>query len=455
MERQPNTKLANLIAEAEVSHLGLASRITAVAEEWRENIRPAHTQVARWIAGQQPRGTTPALIAEALSRKLRRRVTLADIGMDNSTDAPETGLDFVESAEELISGIGALWTADVQRRRFLTGKVAAVSISHPAFQWLLAAPASRPERAGSQQIGMSEVLAIRATTAMFAGLDNRFGGAHSRTAAIQYLTDQVTPLLNGSYTSAVGTALFSAVAEFNLTVGWMAYDTGLHGLARRYLVQALNLSHHAGDRQLGASVLSAMSHQANYLGEHTEALTFARAATQAIHDRPSALLEAQFAAMQARAAAAIPGRESECLSALATAEAAFIRHRPCEGPEWIAYFDESELSDEFAHCFRDLNRPAEARRYAMQCLDAETADYSRSRTFSRLVLAAALLSQNELEEACVVVTAALPRIQETGSTRCRTYLRDLRTRLNTHADHPDVRELMIHISRVLRPTRPQ
>ncbi|MEU9890078.1 hypothetical protein [Sphaerisporangium sp. NPDC051011] len=455
MERQPNTKLAELIAEAGVSHLGLASRITAIAEEWRESVRPAHTQVARWIAGQQPRGATPALIAEALSRKLRRRVTLADIGMAGATDSPEIGLDFVETADDLIANLAGLWTADIQRRRFLTGKVTATAVSDPAFQWLLAAPASRPEHTGPRQIGMTEVQAIRSTTAMFAGLDNRFGGAHARTAAIQYLTDQVTPLLNGAYTSAVGPALFSAVAEFSLTVGWMSYDTGLHGLARRYLLQALNLAHHAGDRHLGASVLSAMSHQANYLGEHTEALTLARAASQAIRDHPSPLLEAQFAAMQARAAAALPGRQTECLTALSAAEAAFTRHHPGKEPEWITYFDESELADEFAHCFRDLGRPTDARRYALQCLDAETADYARSRTFSRLVLAAALLAQDELEEACTVVAAALPRIRETGSTRCRTYLRGLTTTLNNHATHHDVRDLTAQIGPILHPTRPQ
>ncbi|GAA2086025.1 hypothetical protein GCM10009780_26270 [Actinomadura alba] len=55
---------------------------------------------------------------------------------------------------------------------------------------------------------------------------------------------------------------------------------------------------------LGASTLSAMCHQANYLGEHREALHLARAAQQGLKGHTPELLEAQFAAMEARAAAA-------------------------------------------------------------------------------------------------------------------------------------------------------
>ncbi|MFG2006196.1 hypothetical protein ACGFNU_44310 [Spirillospora sp. NPDC048911] len=438
MERQPNQRLADLIDEVGISHLALAKRICRVAEEWRESVRPAHTQVGRWIAGQQPRGATPALIAEALSRKLGRRVTLADIGMAGTTTSPEVGLSFSHTTEDLIETVIELWTADLQRRKFLLGSVDVTALTHPAFEWLLASAASPRAREGRRQVGMSDVEAIRSTSAMFAGLDNRFGGAHSRTAAVQYLSDQVTPLLSGSYSSSIAAALFSAVAEFNLSVAWMAYDSGLHGLSRRYFLQALALAHHAGDRLFGASTLSAMSHQANYLGEHRHALNLARAASHGIQHHDEPLLEAQFAAMQARAAAAMPNAADECLDALGIAEAAWERHRAGEEPEWISYFDESELADEFAHCFRDLGQPARSHEYATQCLAAGDEEYARSRTFSRIVLATSLLDQGEVEEACTVATRTLPRVQETASVRCTTYLRDFHVRARPYATHPAV-----------------
>ncbi|MBO2447108.1 transcriptional regulator [Actinomadura barringtoniae] len=445
MERQLNTRLAAVIDEADVSHLGLASRICEVAKEWRVAPRPAHTQIARWVEGQKPRGITPALIAEALSRKLGRRVTLAEIGMEGATTSPEAGLIFADVPSELIENLNELMNADLRRAEFLRGKVTASALNGPAFEWLLASPVEPPEAAGRRRIGASDVEAIRSTASMFADLDNRFGGAHARTAAVQYLSSQAIPLLNGTYSGPIGRALFSAVAEFSLSVAWMAYDSGWHGLGRRYSLQALALAHQAGDRLLGASTLSALSHQANYLGEHKDAVNLARAAQHGVKGHAPALLEAQFAAMEARAAAALGNSRSDCLNALMTAEDSFNRHREGSEPAWISYFDEAELADEFAHCFRDLGRPEESHRYANACLAAGRADdgsdeYPRSRTFSRIVLATSYLEQGELEEACSVATAVLPRVEETASVRCTAYLRDFHRRTRPHRDHAVVVE---------------
>ena len=59
----------------------------------------------------------------------------------------------------------------------------------------------------------------------------------------------------------MGRTLFSATAEFTLGVGWMAYDAGKHGLAQRYMAQALRMAHAANDRAFGGRILAAMSHQ--------------------------------------------------------------------------------------------------------------------------------------------------------------------------------------------------
>ncbi|XVQ86441.1 hypothetical protein ACQP2K_03110 [Microbispora siamensis] len=455
MERQPNARLADVVDQAGVSHLGLASRIGQVAKEWRVPVRPSHTQIARWIEGQKPRGITAALIAEALSRKLGRRVTLADIGLEGSTVSPEIGLNFSDVPADLVDTLAQLVNADAQRREFLRSTVDVGALTQAAFGWLLSSPARPPDGSAGRRVGMSDVEAIRSTTAMFADLDNRFGGAHARSAALQYLLDQIVPLLNGTYASAVGRSLFSAVAEFCLSVAWMAYDSGWHGLARRYFLQALSLAHHADDRMLGASVLSAMSHQATYLGEYREALHLARAAQQDLKGRAPALLRAQFAAMEARAAANLPDGAGECLKALDTAARAFSEHRPGEEPEWIAYFDESELADEHAHCFRDMGDARESYRQATHCLSVAEASpaaggYARSRIFSRIVLATSLVDQGDVEQACNIAVRILPRIQETASIRCTTYLRDLHNRMRSHSDHPSVIDFTEQARPVLR-----
>jgi hypothetical protein len=125
---------------------------------------------------------------------------------------------------------------------------------------------------------------------------------------------------------------------------------------------------------------------------------------------------------------------------------------------WISYFDESELADEFAHCLRDLGRAEESYRYAAQCLNAAEGDcaierYPRSRTFSRIVLATSLLDQGELEEACRIAIATVPRIEETASARCTAYLRDLSKRMQPHRDHPAVMEFTEHAGPLLQRRR--
>jgi hypothetical protein len=83
----------------------------------------------------------------------------------------------------------------------------------------------------------------------------------------------------------------------------MSYDACHHGLAQRYFLQALRLAQDGNDRRLAGSILSAMSHQATFLGHYTEAATLARAARMGISGVATPTLMAQFHAMEARALA--------------------------------------------------------------------------------------------------------------------------------------------------------
>src|SRR5690606_17537464 len=240
---------------------------------------------------------------------------------------------------------------------------------------------------------------------------NQFGGAQVRSAAVQYLRDTVAPMLRGTSGGDADRELFSAVAEFVLAVAWMAYDEHEHGLARRYFVRSFQLADQAGDRLLGASVLSAMSHQATYLGEYTRGRDLARAALIGAGKLATATVRAQFLMMEARATAAA-GDAAACTRAMAAAETEFVRSRPEEDPEWIGYFDACEFTDELAHCHRDLGRADAARTHAEECLRLSTGDdYARSRSFSHMVRVAAVLAQNELDEAATLGTAVLPLVE--------------------------------------------
>lgn len=356
----------------------------------------------------------------------------------SQTDAVEWGRPWTDSFSASALEEARLWRGDLDGVESVRAGVPVEALMPLALSWLV----NRAETTAAIDASARGALMISTAAKAFAGLDNRFGGAHARRAAVQYLHDAVAPMLHEASDSPAGRAVFSATAEFVLAVAWMAYDGHDHGIARRYFRQALHLTDRAHDRLLGASVLSAMSHQATYLGEYSQGRDLARAALAGAGARASATIRAQFLMMEARAMAAA-GEAAACTRAMAAAETAFTRSRPDDDPEWIGYFDACEFTDELAHCHRDLGHADHARFYAEECLALSAGDdYARSRTFSHLVHAAAVLDQKELDEAAHTAVAALPLVEQTTSARAIGYLNDLATRFSPHAGHPAVKEFL-------------
>ncbi|MGG7609010.1 regulator, partial [Streptomyces sp. ZG43] len=110
-QRTPNRQLAALIAEAGFSHAGLARRVDQLGLEHGLDLRYDKTSVTRWLRGQQPRGTTPALIAEVFTRRLGRRLTAQDLGLDACAPV-YAGLEFAATPEEAVDIVSGLWRKD-------------------------------------------------------------------------------------------------------------------------------------------------------------------------------------------------------------------------------------------------------------------------------------------------------------------------------------------------------
>ena len=279
------------------------------------------------------------------------------------------------------------------------------------------------------RIGLSDIERFRATTGMFASLDDRYGGGHAREALVRYLSTDADRMLNGKYDDTVGRALFSAVSEATLLAAWMAYDSApTSALAQGYFVQALALAQAGDDRLLGASILDAMSHQATFAGRYTEAATLARAALSGTRGLATPTLTAHYHAMEARALARLHDTKA-CGYALSETMQAFERTDPQNDPPWFQYFNESEVSAEFGHCMRDLGRARDAVRYAGSSLKASEAAFGRSDFFVSLVLADAQLAAGDAEQACSIALAAMSSGDQIRSARCVRYLREFGQKL--------------------------
>jgi transcriptional regulator with XRE-family HTH domain len=401
---------------------------------------PADASVKRRIASWENGHSVPddfygPLLCEAFG------VSASELGLNHFTGQDSALLDtgYPTSPDAAIETVDRLWRADLNGYEPLI----AADPSEPAWneaslRWLVAPEPSFPtaQRTKGARVGLADVATVKATSDMFAHLDDRFGGDHARHAVIQFLSRDVAPLLTGRYPEPVGRALFATVAEATLLAAWMSYDACYHGLAQRYFLQALRLAQDSNDRRLAGTILSAMSHQATFLGRYTQAATLARAALMGISAVATPTLRAQFRAMEARALART-GDTRACELALSEATKALESRNSDDEPEWITYFDEAELAAETAHCFRDVNR---ARQAVAHAENAMSGDHVRSDFFATMVLADAHLRAGEPEEACRAALDALDLGEQLKSSRCVSYLAEFRQHLSRVADSAAVHD---------------
>jgi hypothetical protein len=502
-QRTPNRRLAALIAEAGFSNAGLARRVDQLGLEHGLDLRYDKTSVTRWLRGQQPRGTTPALIAEVFTRRLGRRLSTQDLGLDACAPV-YAGLEFAATPAEAVDIVSGLWRKDTGSSAELR-KIAftPAGLVVPSRDWLIGradervarlpeppgtgprpapptrppeaarvpaqlrggtGPAARPrhtraqavppgggpvvaraagpdgvDRAPGQQVTDADVEALRAVCELFRSLDHAYGGGHARQALVRYLEHETEPMLRGRYGEQTGRRLFGAAADLTRLAGWTSYDVAAHGLAQRYFVQALRLSQAAGDRAYGSYVLVTMSRQAVHLGHGREAVQLARVAQQGVGTAATPVVQALLHAVEARGHGLL-GEVRACTASLARAERALESARPGEEvPPWARFFDEAQLADEFGHCHRDLQQYRAAALHAERSLQLRGSGYVRSRLFCRVVLATARLALGEVEQACALGAEAAQQAARLRSARAHEYVRDFERRLEPYRDAAPVR----------------
>ncbi|MFD8390530.1 hypothetical protein ACFV2N_15305 [Streptomyces sp. NPDC059680] len=426
-----NARLAALMDEGGFSHKSLARAVIVAAARSGEDVTCDHTYVSRWLKGSIPRGDMPRFIIDAIGRKVGRQLTIDDVGMGDaavSAMEPDLGLDFADRPETVATTVADLWRADLAQAEPLVRALPdSAAWNEASVRWLVSPPDGELTRLGNVSVGVVDVDMVRSTADAFSTLDGKFGGGHARRALIQYLHTDVRPMLNGKYSDSVGKQLHSAVAEALLLAGWMSYDSGLHGIAQRYFIQALRMTQAAGDRLLGGSILSAMSHQATFVGRYREAATLARAALTGPAASLTPTLAAQFRAMEARALARL-GDDRGCDLALSEAERQLSTRTADSDPAYIAYFDEVELAAEFGHCFRDLGRSVQATERGAGSIFGDGLN-NRSDFFATMVQAEAYINQGEASQGFEIALSALRLGEGLKSARCVQYVREFQGRV--------------------------
>lgn len=440
MAAAANERFAAVLAESGISKSGLAKRVRDLAEAQHLKA-PAtdHTAIERWLCGQKPRPSTAKLVAQVLSRRLGRKITESDLAFAAPAKDPAAALTYHHDVAAAIEASTDLFRSDVQRRRdFLTETtLTAAAFAVPAVRYLTAPARPPAARAAGRAIGIDEVQAVRAVTATFRALDNRFGGGYGRSSLAAYLNDQATPMLKqASYTAEIGAALHSAIAEMMLLNAWMAYDLEQHATAAGYLIQALSLTEESSDTALGAEILAGMSHQAAYLGEPEEAVDMARAAGQCAKRAGQPVLLAESLAAEAHGHA-LAGSPRSAVACLTAAETALNSADPAGAPAYLDYFDAAYLAAKSAQTLRDAGDSTGAIEHARRSLQMQEG-YERGRVFNLVLLASAHTQAGQVDQAAATGALALGQARTLDSARTRHYVRDLARRLESYQGVPEV-----------------
>lgn len=408
----------------------VAALNSAAADEDVRLMTPASLKVAvsRWENGH----TRPDALH---SRLLARVLHLSDVG-----DPVEDGRAYQRDAVSAIGVMGALTESDGNNDPALAraGTIGSLDASQVVTGYLFA---QSPALAlpGEPVFGVAAAERIRSTVSTMMSMDFQKGGGHTRRALLQFFRNQVLPELHAVHPGAVRREIFSAAAEVAQLLGWSAYDVGRHPVAVRYFIQGLKLAEEAGDHLMGARLLANLSHQANFVGNYSDAVMYARAAQSALRGHGTPSVETMCVMMEARGLASLADKKGTA-AAIHRAEKLHERRNTAE-PVWIGYYDGAELAGDASHCWRDLTIAPQTQTFVAAALTDDTPP--RTRAFIQMVAADGSLFAGDLEQAGSLAAAAVVNGGDLRSARYLRYLADFYRRLpDGAAGHPALAEFV-------------
>lgn len=426
MARERNEALAGLLREAGWSQPQAAAGVARVAAEVgaRELEAVSRSHIAMWVQGTKPSGRAPHILAETLSRRLGRRLTLADLGLeDGPTGTADNGYDWSVDSLTVLAELGSD-DLDMHRRKLLaTTAYSAAGLALPSAAWWAAAPAEASSRpaTSSRRVTQGDIDDVRGLTAFYSARDQQRGGASGRSALAGHLRDEAVPLLGSTFrTEQHRRDTYSAVAEMTYLAGWMAFDASEHRTAQRYLTLAARLAAEAADGPLGGHILRALAHQAVDLGHPRRALDLADASMSRTHyAQASSREKALLAIVHARALAA-DGDRRGTLAAISRAESDLARADTETAPDRVGFFQEASLAHETACALRDLGDSKDAEAHFKHSVATRRwQQYARTHSVTLGYLGAVQVRQGHLDEACATWEQALAAMSGIQSGRAR------------------------------------
>lgn len=428
--RSPNDRLRELIAEAGLSYEAVARSVRGVAAEVGTELRTNKSAVAHWVAGTPPAEDTGRYLAVALSRRVGRLLTPADLGLPGPEEDDSLGLSL---GADPIDSLLPMWSSELNRRRFLTTSAYSVAAAGLPLSFVHDSAGRAAAARSGRIVGMAEVAAVRDMVRMMSELDERHGGQHGRSALITYLRDDVAPLVRGRFrTEEARRQMLSTASRGVHLLGWKSYDAGQQGLAQRYYLQSYALAVESGLTGQDGWVMRTMAMQGLKIHrpEHCQAL--AETGLERAKGRVDAPTEAMFRIVHAHTLAKA-GQRRPALREADRARA-LLESDPGDEPEFWALTWGPQVASVHSRAAKVYEAVGDyqsaGEQYARAAAARPAVTYARIVALDLVAAAELQLKQGGIEQACATWGRAMDHMDGVQSVRTRKAVTRMRSDLS-------------------------
>ncbi|MEU4780414.1 hypothetical protein [Micromonospora sp. NPDC023633] len=397
-----------------------------------------------WLRARRPAEHVQVTMADVFARKLGRPVIVAELGFAAAPLVPN--IAYPLSVSHGIKVAEQLWAMLAKQLAPQSGGTFQNDVAlHAALAWRYDLPDGTVTHSGRQPVTTADIDSLYALADHFTDLDRRHGGGSPRTRTLMtdFLVHQVSPMLGGTYTDAIGRDLMRAVATLSGQLAFMSYDAGQHGVAQHLLTVALRLAKAADDRLYGAHLLANLATQAVYLGHAQDAARLAEAAIDGAGRAPAAVRARLYTT--AASAYSRSGERRACQNALAKAERALDRTDAGSGPRWAAYFSAAHFAGTAVKCLSDLRLYRQALRHAPGAVTL-TKQNARTRALHTALIATTYARAGDVEAACDWGRELEVHVHAVRSARVTHRVRELTATLSPYRAKSEVNELLVALS---------
>jgi len=345
-----------------------------------------------------------------------------------------------ESGEDLMLVVlpGGRWQLVNRRDAIRMGAALGISLAAPAHGLDTEQAGALAASLESQEVGHDGAAAMRAVVDAYRRLDDEIG-----SAVLAPLVQHNLRIVRGlkAKSDKVRSSLGTAVAEFHQLAGWLCFDAGDFGSARRYYGAALRVAEQVEETQVSARVLTDISYLETTARNPSEGIRAAASGLERAGRTPSGTLQAAAAIFQARAHAEA-GERNEAIAAIGLAEERLHAANRRDDPSFMYYFGWAVLDAHAGLSYVALGEPQSASDACSRAVEEIDPAFVRDKARYLVYHANALALAGEIPEACRIASRAAGLLERTSSARTTRLLKELHAARLRHVWHlPEVREL--------------